>query len=114
MRKRRLCLALDFRNDALGQDLAEFDSPLIERVDMPDCSLCKNGVFIQSNKLPECRRRELFGEDRIRWAVALEDAMRHEPIRSSLGLHLLPCFAERQCLRLCTDIREKHVMVPAK
>ena len=39
MIKRRHCLALEFGYDALRQRLAELDTPLIERVDLPDRAL---------------------------------------------------------------------------
>src|SRR5262249_51385914 len=31
--------ALEFRNDALRENLAEFDAPLVERIDVPDDAL---------------------------------------------------------------------------
>ena len=37
-----LVLALQLRDDALGQDFAQFDPPLIEGVDIPDRSLRKH------------------------------------------------------------------------
>ena len=39
MRELWLVGARHLRNDLLGEDLAELDSPLIERVDVPDGSL---------------------------------------------------------------------------
>ena len=42
MAKRELDLALKFRNDALGQDLAEFYAPLVKRIDLPDGTLSEN------------------------------------------------------------------------
>ena len=45
-------------------------------------------------ELAEGVRRELFGEDRIRWTVTLEDPVGYEPIRRTFGLHLLRRFAE--------------------
>src|SRR5208282_1071914 len=46
MRELRLCFALDLWNDALRQHLAQLDTPLIKRVDVPDCALGEDGVFI--------------------------------------------------------------------
>src|SRR6266496_6599164 len=45
--ERRLGLALEFRDDALGQYLAQFDSPLIERVDVPDDALGEDAVLVE-------------------------------------------------------------------
>ena len=41
-----LGVALELRDDALGQNLAEFDAPLIERVDVPDGALGKYAVLV--------------------------------------------------------------------
>src|SRR5216684_3427050 len=41
-----LCLALELRDDALSQNLAEFDAPLIEGVDVPDGALGEHAVLI--------------------------------------------------------------------
>src|SRR5207247_11453405 len=46
--ERWLCLALELRNDALGQRLAELDAPLIERVDLPD-GASRDVVLVQSD-----------------------------------------------------------------
>jgi hypothetical protein len=39
VREFRLRFALEFRDDSLGQDLSQFDSPLVEGVDLPDGAL---------------------------------------------------------------------------
>ena len=40
----------EFRQDAVCQLLAEFDAPLIERIDIPDDALYENLVLIQCNQ----------------------------------------------------------------
>src|SRR5262245_14167577 len=42
--ERGLRRALELRDDSLGQHLAQFDAPLIERVDVPDDTLCEHAV----------------------------------------------------------------------
>ena len=106
--------AFEFRDDALGQHLAQFDAPLVERVDVPDHALGEDGVLVERDELAERLRREPLGEDRVRRAVALEDAVGHEPIRRAFGLHLLGRLAERQRLGLREDVRQQHVVVPAQ
>ncbi len=49
MGKSRFLPALEFRDYPLGQLLAEFDPPLVKRVDVPDRSLCKNTVLVESD-----------------------------------------------------------------
>lgn len=61
MREHGFRRVLNFRDNALGQDLAELNTPLIERVDVPDGSFREDRMFIQSNKLRQHFRRELFG-----------------------------------------------------
>ena len=71
------CLAFKFRDDALGQYLAQFDAPLIERIDVPDGALSKDAMFVKRDQLPERLRREPFGKDGVRRPVALEDPVRY-------------------------------------
>src|SRR6266480_5085480 len=91
-----LRLALKFRNDALSQHFAQLDAPLVERINVPDNALGENRMLVKSDELAERFRREPFSEDRVRWTVALEDAMRHEPIRRAVSLDLLGRLSEGQ------------------
>ena len=109
-----LRLALELRDDALGQHLAQLDAPLVERVDVPDRALGEDAVLVERDQLAERLRRQPFGEDRVRRAVALEDAVRHQPVRRALGLDLLGRLAEGQRLGLGEDVRQQHVVVPAE
>src|SRR6516164_9942704 len=45
----RFILAVELRNDPLGQYFAEFYAPLVEGVNSPNGSLRKNIVFVKSN-----------------------------------------------------------------
>src|SRR5882724_264856 len=89
-------LALQLRDDALSQHLAELDSPLVERVNIPNHPLGENRVFVKGNEFTEHFWCEPLGENRVRWPVALEDSMRYEPIRHALSLHLLGRFTESE------------------
>src|SRR5213594_3349887 len=71
-------------------------------------------MLVKSDELAESFRRETLGEDRVRRAVTLEDPMRHEPIRSALGLDLLGRLTEGQRFGLSENVRQEHVVVPAK
>ena len=46
MAERGLCLALELRDNALRQHLAQFHAPLIERIDVPDDALGEHVVFL--------------------------------------------------------------------
>src|SRR5438309_8982274 len=100
MAERGLWLALQFRDDALSQHLAQFDAPLVERIDAPDRALSEDRVLIEGDELAERVWGEPLGEDRVRRAIAFEDEVGHKPIRRVLGLDLLPRLAEGQRLGL--------------
>lgn len=40
----------EFRDDALGEDFAEFDSPLVEGVEPPEDTLDEDAVFIEGDE----------------------------------------------------------------
>ena len=114
MAESRFLLALEFRDNPLGQLLAQLDAPLVERVDVPDRALGKDAVLVEGDEFAEGFRSEPLGENRVRRAVALEDAVGHEPIRRAFRLDLLGCLAEGQRLGLGEHIRQENVVVPAE
>src|SRR6266849_2466280 len=114
MPERGLWLALEFRDDALSQYFAQLNTPLVERVDVPDDALGEDVVLVESDELAKRFRREPFGEDRIRRAVTLEDSVGHEPIRRALSFDLLGRLTEGQRFGLSEHVRQEHVVVPTK
>ena len=70
--------ALELGDDRLRQHLAQLHAPLVERVDVPDRALREDAVLVERDEAAERGRREPVREDRVRRAVALEDAVRHE------------------------------------
>ena len=58
----RLRLALQFRNDALCQNFAQFDAPLVERVDLPDRALSEDGMFVKRDQFAQRFWRQPFGK----------------------------------------------------
>src|SRR6266446_689360 len=114
MAQSRLWLTLEFRYDALSQHFAQLNAPLVERVDIPDNALGEDVVLVESDELAQRFRREPFGEDRVRRAVALEDAVGHEPIRRALSFDLLGRLAEGQRFGLSEHVRQEYVVVPTK
>jgi len=98
----------------LREDLAEFYSPLIERVDVPDRSLREDAVFIESDQLAERLGRQFVSENHRRGTIALEHSMRHEPVGSPFSFHLLGSFAEGESLRLREDVGEQQVVMAAE
>lgn len=84
----------------MREDFAQLDTPLIERIDVPDGSLRENGMLVNRHQLAEHFRRELFCEDRVRRPIALKNAMRDEPVWRPLCLDLLCRFPKCQRLGL--------------
>src|SRR5256885_577471 len=109
-----LRLALQLRDDVLGQHLAELNAPLIERIDDPDGALGEHAVLVQRDELSERLGREPLGEDRVRGAIALEHPMGNERVRRAFGLDLLARLAEGQRLGLCEHVRQQEVVMPTE
>src|SRR5678815_175254 len=86
--ERGLLLALQLRDDALGQHLAQLDAPLVEGVDVPDGALGEHAVLVQRDELSQRLRGEALGEDRVRGPVAVEHPVRDEAGRRALRLDL--------------------------
>src|SRR5262245_14994570 len=84
----RSVLTLQFGKNPLCQSFAEFDSPLVERVDVPDNTLSEDGMLTKSHQLSQRFRSKTLSENRVRRPVALEYSMRCEPIRRAFGCDL--------------------------
>src|SRR5690242_10339736 len=71
-------------------------------------------MLIKSNQLAQCLRGEFISKNRIRWAIAIKDPVRHKPIRRTFRLNLLCGLAESQRLALCEDICHENIVMPSK
>src|SRR3970040_2996480 len=109
-----LCLALNFWNNALSQHFAQLHTPLIERVDIPDNALSEDRVLVERDELAKRFRHEPFGKHRVRWPVALENAVRHEPVRRALRLDFFRCLTEGQRFGLSKDVCQEHIVMAPK
>ena len=74
-----------------GQSLAEFNPPLVKRIDPPQQALCIRAVFKQGKQRPQDVRRQPGIEDRGAGFVALEMA---PPVRVRLAQHQRPALGE--------------------
>ncbi len=106
--------ALQFRDNALRQNLPQLYAPLVERIEIPDDALREDVMFVKRDKLPQSRGCQPFSEDHVRWPVALKDAVRDEPVWCALGSYFFRRFTEGQCRRLREHIRQKHVVMRVK
>ena len=104
----------EFGDDALGEDFAEFDAPLVEGVDVPEDALGEDAHFVEGDEAAEDGGGEFFGEDDIGRAVAVEDAVWGECGGGAFGFDLGEGFAESEGLGLREDIRHEEVVVTAE
>src|SRR5579862_401429 len=110
----RLFLALEFRNDPFRQHLAELHSPLVERIDPPDCSLGEHRMLIKRHQLAESPRCKPLGENRIRRTVALENPVRDQPVGRAFRLDLIRRLAESQRLALRENVGHQNIVMLAQ
>src|ERR1700693_3934658 len=83
MLQRRLCGRLNLGNDVLGEYLGQTDAPLIEGVDIPNRALSEDRVLVESDQLAQGFWSEFIRHEDVGWTVALEHAVRHQPIGGS-------------------------------
>ena len=107
-------LALEFWNNALGEHLAQFDAPLVERIDVPNYALRENAVLIERDEFAEDFRRQPVGQDDIGRTVALKNPMRHKRRRRALGFDFLWRLAKGQRFGLGENIGQKNVVVTSQ
>src|SRR5262249_27920381 len=106
--------AFELWDNRLRQRFAQLNAPLVERVDVPDDTLGEDAMLVQRDELAQRLGCEPFGKNRVRWPVALEHAVWHQPVWRAFRLHLLGRFAKRQRLGLSEDVGQQHVVVPAQ
>ena len=99
--------------DAACEHFAEFDAPLIERIDLPDCPLRKNTLLIKSDKGAEGVGCEALGKYRIGGTITLKTAMRAKPVRDTFGFDFIFRFSKSKRLGLGKQIRHEEFMVIA-
>ncbi len=80
--------------DLLRKDLAQLDTPLVERVDVPDSSLGEGHMLVVGDQCTESSGRDLLGKDGGRRAVTKEGLVRDQVFGRALGLDLLRGLAD--------------------
>ena len=113
MTKFRFRISFQFRDNSLSQDLAQFHSPLVERINVPYDTLGEYDVLIKSNQHSKYLWCKLFGKNCIGRPVTIKYLMGSKPFRCSFGSYLFKSFAESQCLSLGEYICHKNIMVPS-
>ena len=114
MRQHRFRGRGQLRNHVLRELLAEFNAPLVGRIDLPDRALNKHAVFVQRDKSAQGGGRQAFEQQRIGWSVACEQTVRNQPVRRAFGADFRFRLAESERLAFRKHISEQHVVVFAQ
>src|ERR1051325_11020945 len=109
-----LGLGFQFRNDALCQNLSEFDTPLVEGINIPHNPLREYGMLIKRDQLTQRLWCQALRKDGVGWPVTFKHAMRHEPGRRTVRLHLRRRLAKSESFCLRENIREQKIMMAAQ
>src|SRR6266704_804110 len=111
MRKLRLSGALEFGNNLVRQCFAEFYTPLVERVDVPDRALHEDFVLVQRDNFTQRFRRQAFREDSVGRTVTFTYAKWDLEGRAAFCRDLPGRFSEGQRLRLRDHVGNQEVVV---
>lgn len=106
--RRRLLLVVELCQDFLGERLAQFDTPLVKAVDVPDGALRESKMLVVDDQCTQSCRRDLVSQNRGRRTVAEEGFMRYKLILRPLCLDLFRSLADHQGLRLGEKVGSKH------
>ena len=82
----------EFRKDLLGELLAEFNTPLVVAVDVPDNALGEDLVFVHGDEGAERFRRNVVHHDGVGRLVAFEHLVRGEECDFFFALAVLAEF----------------------
>ncbi len=77
---RNLCAILQLGQDLRRQLFAEFDTPLVKAVDVPDYSLNKYLVLVDGQNLPKGFGRETGNKNRVGWLVTCKSFVRPDSL----------------------------------
>ena len=110
-----------FRKDLLRELLAEFNTPLVVAVDVPDNALGEDLVFVHGDEGAERFRRNVVHHDGVGRLVAFEHLVRGEECDFFFALAVLAEFflslgeglAVHQGFGLCKEVAEQLLVVVA-
>ena len=110
-----------FREDLLGELLAEFNTPLVVAVDVPDNALREDLVFVHGDESAKAFRAHVVHHDGVRRLVAFEYLVRSEECDFFFGLaggaefflSLGESLAVHQSFRLSEEVGEQLLVVIA-
>lgn len=104
-------LGLQLLLDLLGQDLSEFNAPLVKAVDVPDDTFGEDQPFVVCDERAESGWSDLISQDVGGRSVAQEGFVSDQFIRGTLGLDFVGSLANGQSLSLGKEIRCQQDLV---
>ena len=104
---------LEFRDDALCQNFAELNPPLVEGINVPKGALREDGVLVKGHQFAQCFGSKLIRQNCVGWTIAFEDPMRNQPIRRALRLYLLRSLAKGKRFSLGENIGQQDIVMAA-
>src|SRR5260370_12187279 len=111
MDQSRLISALKLRDDPVCQYFAEFDAPLVERIDVPDSTLDKNLVLIECNQLTQRLWCQPCSENGVRWMISLKGAVWNLEGCNTVCHNLFCRLPKCQGLGLSEEVRHQQIVV---
>lgn len=103
---------INLLENLFGKDLAKLNTPLIERVDVPDGALRKGEMLVVDDQRTQFRRADIAADqDTCSWAVAEEDLMWHQVLGGALSLDFLGRLSDHQGLGLSKVVGGQHLLV---
>ena len=108
-----LTCGLQLALDVLSKGLAQLDTPLVERVDVPDSTLGEGDVLVVGDQSTQGGRGELLCQNRGGGTVAQESLVSNKLLGSALGLDLGRGLSNHQSLRLSEEVSSQHTLVLA-
>eukprot|EP00158_Paraphelidium_tribonemae_P008264 Partr_v1_DN28534_c0_g1_i1_m73882 len=109
-----ITFSLQFRKNSLGKLLAQFDTPLVVRVDIPNGSLHVNLVLVHCNKRTQVEWSQFLEHDRVGGTVTLKHLVLHQwlvDVGSHFGTDFVVALAHHQGFSLREKVREENLVV---
>src|SRR5581483_3825473 len=103
-----------FGDNAVGEDFAKLNTPLVERVDVPDGALNEDFMLVERDQSAQRLWREPIRENGVRWAVPLKGPVRYLECCNAICRDFLGCFAKCQGLGLGKEVRHQQIVMPAE
>lgn len=97
--------------DLLRQTLTKLDTPLIERIDIPNRTLGKGQMLIIDNQGAESSGRDLIRENGCRGTITQEGLVLEEFLGGILSLQLSLVFADHEGFSLSEEVGCEHLLV---